>query len=226
MLCHFSKASCVVVGTFNIYVVQPSLLKALGILTGAELPLRIEANFTQPGFRYTSPSLSWIVRPDQVIVETTDPQKDCGTDVATVLGALQWTPVTAIGSNAEYTSHDLSGSELAELLESFRSRWIRGGHDIEQVTFHASVRREKHIFNLQVAQVENRFEVACNVHTEIKGKDVSGASEFCQSIAANFMGQRQEAGALIREMFSIEVSDEPDSRQGIRDQESTNRESA
>ena len=70
----FKKASCVVVGTFNIYVVQPRLLAQLGLIPFGE-PALVEQNLTQAGFRFIIESLQsqWTVRPDKLIVETTEP---------------------------------------------------------------------------------------------------------------------------------------------------------
>lgn len=225
MLCRFSKASCVVVGTFNIYAVQPPLLKEIGILPSEGAPVWMEANFTQPGFRYTSDDLNanWIVRPDRVIVEAVDPRKDCGADVANFLGALPWTRVTAVGSNAEYTSADMSGCELAAIFDRFGRRWKTAGYEVENAAFHVAIKRGWRTFNLQAAQVEDHFEITCNMHAEVKEKDIRQANETCQQVARNFLDHRREAGSLIRKLFSIEVSDEPDSDQGVGHQEVVDR---
>lgn len=52
MALKFEKASCVVVGTFNIYILRPQWLAKHEIIeTGTEVG--IETNLTQPGFRRT-----------------------------------------------------------------------------------------------------------------------------------------------------------------------------
>ena len=107
---HFEKSSCVALGTFNIYIIQPSLLSQMGALND-EIG-GFFGDFTQPGWRFAADQAAWVVRPERLAVESTDPHFDCGSRVSKVLKALQWTPVVAVGTNMVFRSDARHESEL------------------------------------------------------------------------------------------------------------------
>ena len=84
----FKKSSCVAVGTFNIYIIQPPWLRKVAILPAELAGVTMEAKLDEPGFRFTPAKLpiQWIVKPDRIEVLTTYPKYDCGSPVAEVLG--------------------------------------------------------------------------------------------------------------------------------------------
>src|SRR5262249_28353687 len=103
MAFRFLKASCVAVGAFNVYIVQPNWLSAKGIfLQGVEVA--IEAKLDEPGFRFSSPRLKvcWFVTPTRIVIEAEDENEDCGKSMATLLAWLPETPLSAIGNNAYF----------------------------------------------------------------------------------------------------------------------------
>jgi hypothetical protein len=111
----FEKSFCVALGTFNIYVIQPSLLTEMGVVEGKVGGF--SSDFTQPGWRFHADGARWIVRPERIAVESSDPSFDCGRRILSMLEHLRWTPVVAVGTNVVFRS-DISGE--AELPASFR----------------------------------------------------------------------------------------------------------
>lgn len=216
----FKSASCVVVGTFNIYVLQPPLLASLGLIRNQKSHVKLEANLTQPGFRFSSEELNatWTVKPDKVVVQTVDPQKDCGADMATVLEALKWTPITAIGTNVEFLSKELPDGVLSDSHTSIRNALGSEGQEgIVQTTCHFSVRLGEHICNFQVAGQDSEFELSINVHSDLINRgDQPTTNHIAQQIARRFFSQRQEVTSLIHQKFSLEFADDSDGHEVIQ----------
>ena len=78
----FKKSSCVALGTFNIYVIQPALLADMGVIEPNDQLVRFEGDLTQPGFRFGATHCgNWTVRPERLAVESCDPEFDCGRHV-------------------------------------------------------------------------------------------------------------------------------------------------
>src|SRR5262245_44993370 len=97
----FLKASCVAVGAFNVYIVQPQWLVAKNLLP-RELEVVIESKMDEPGFRFYSNQLKvrWMVTPTRIVIETEDHTEDCGQVMAELLRCLPETPLVAVGNNA------------------------------------------------------------------------------------------------------------------------------
>ena len=116
MAFQFDKASCIVVGTFNMYIFHPQWLVQREVIDeGTEIG--IETNLTQPGFRFRLPKFQATlhVAPTQLVVESLDPNFDCGEVVAKVLAKLPETPVFALGNNAFYKADPLRIGEPVSL---------------------------------------------------------------------------------------------------------------
>lgn len=61
----FKHSSCVAVGTFNIYIVQPKLLAEMGVFE-TEQPVLVSGDLTRPGIRFEVNNALWTVRPDRL----------------------------------------------------------------------------------------------------------------------------------------------------------------
>lgn len=202
MAFRFTKSNCVVVGTFNMYIIQPAWLTARRIIQKS-IEIKIEANLEEPGLRFSSPSLAsqWLVTPTRLVVESEDRDEDCGESIAKVIKELPWTPLIAIGANSFYKA------KRAELPTSLR--FLRGeklpkmprGSRIEQSTYLLAVRKGDQIINLQVSILGDMIELKTNVHTDLRGKDSSFA---CQA-AQGFLGQRKYSEKLLAKLFGIRV---------------------
>lgn len=201
MAFQFKSASCVAIGTFNIYIIQPPWLAHIGMLPdGAEVD--IETNLSRPGFRLSSPSLgaNWLVYPNRFAIETTAATCNCGETMAKVLEALPWTPLVAIGSNVLY---EADSSELDALpdIGSYPSADVPGDYVLRQRSWHMGVRRDEHVFNLQLSVQEAAVKISSNVHTDLKNRD----SKFAQQVAQRFFEHRAESVALIQRLFGARI---------------------
>lgn len=196
----FKKASCVVVGTFNMYIVQPAWLAKIGIIPQG-IQVGIASRVDQPGFRYISPKLHsrWFVSPSKIEVEAEDPDEDCGGTAAKVLTALPWTPLTAIGNNTVYVA---SLEELKSLPDVARCRVpVPSGYDLAQTSLHYGLKEGDRVFNLQLSMTEEEIELSANVHTDLVGRD----SEYAQAAARRFLQDRKDAEALIKHLFKTSI---------------------
>jgi hypothetical protein len=160
----FKKATCVATGTFNMYVIQPAWLTKIGIFQKG-IEVTIGTQMDEPGFRFIpfkSP-FRWFVTPQRIEVETREPEADCGSQVATVLEALPWTPLVALGNNAIFTAplDDLDG-----LREEFRrSPQPPEGWSMKQWSVHFSLSRDGAVTNLQLSITLEELELSVNVQT-------------------------------------------------------------
>ncbi len=201
---HFKQANCVVVGTFNIYILQPSWFVSVGVLEQGDA-VHFRTDFSRPGFKFSSTErkLTWLVRPDRLIVETDDHNTDCGEVVAEVFQRLPHTPFFGIGNNAEFEAP-------LEELGSFRHTGEielpepPGQYTIRQKTWHVALHQEPHVVNVQIAAIpeEKKVAVSINTHTELQGKP----QEFREAAARLFLQHRTEAIHLFKDFFGVEVS--------------------
>ncbi len=85
----FQKASCVVVGTFNIHILHPQWLARRGLIQQG-LEIGVETNLTRPGIRLRFPEHGalWSISPDRLVIETDHAAFDCGQLAAHVLRAF------------------------------------------------------------------------------------------------------------------------------------------
>ncbi len=188
----FQKASCVVVGTFNIYILHPQWLAKHGLIEkGTDVPM--ETNLAQPGFRFrlSKDRVTWNIAPYQIAVETEDPAADCGAKIASVLDALPETPLFALGNNVVYRA-DLSELEtLPEPIRHFpRVQGPNADDKVAQRTFHVGLKHDEHrSTNLHISIREEDIELLCNAHTELRDRDtrtaaIPAAKKFLEDRAA------------------------------------------
>lgn len=206
MAFRFQKASCVVVGTFNMYILHPQWLADRDIIERG-MEVGIETNLAQPGFRFQFPKYkaTWRVEPTRVVIETQDPQTDCGTFVAKVLGTLPHTPLFALGNNAVYEVDLSERDTLAPAIRDFP--WPDSpdeGQTVAQKTFHVGVKRAEHeATNLQLAIQEDKIELTCNVHTKLEGR--SDACAVAIAAAKRFFEDRACSKTLAQHFFGTSI---------------------
>jgi hypothetical protein len=196
----FKKATCVVAGTFNMYIVQPAWLTKVEIIPKG-IDVAIGTKLDEPGFRFFSPKLScrWVVTPSRIEVETEIPEADCGRIVAAVLEKLPWTPLIALGNNAVYSA---PRSEIDMLPDEMRRvSEIPGGYELTQHSFHFGLSRENRIANLQLSITSEEIELSINVNTELRNRD----SGTVQAAARRFLQDRADAESLARQLFKVNI---------------------
>ena len=199
MAFRFKRSNCVLVGTFNMYIIQPPWLAKRGIIPKVNVTL--ESKLNEPGFRFSSSKLRtrWVVTPGRIDVESEDPQEDCGDAMAKVVHALPETPLIALGNNAFYEAP--LGDPLA-LPEDLRdSRAVPPGYSLVQSTQHFALKRGESITNIQLAITDKSFEIATNVHTELRDRD----STFTEEVARRFLADRLDSERLITQLFNVRV---------------------
>lgn len=206
----FKKASCVVVGAFNVYVFQPSFFVQNEIVeTGTKTT--ILGDFSQPGFRvsFENYPLVWVIRPDRILIETTDQSADCGKIVGTVLKTLPWTPVSAVGVNFEFQTTE---DEFQTMGKSQNLPNIESSYQIVQRAIHVAISDGPQVFNLGLARTDEGVDFAINVHTDAK-KLVTDehtrteVSALFQGVAERFAEFRDKSIVLGREVFGLEIND-------------------
>jgi hypothetical protein len=202
----FQKASCVVVGTFNMYILHPQWLAKHEIIERG-MEVAVETNLAQPGFRFQFPKFKavWSVAPNRVVIETQDPHTDCGTFVAKVLVTLPHTPLFALGNNAVYRA-DLSELDaLAPAMRDFpRPKSPNEGETVAQNTFHVAVKRAEHeVTNLQIALTEEWIELSCNVHTKLE--EQADAAAAAMAAAKRFFEDRTYSKTLAQHLFGTSI---------------------
>lgn len=208
MAFRFQKASCVVVGTFNMYILHPEWLARHEIIERG-MEVGIEANLAQPGFRFQFPKYkaTWSVAPTRVVIETQDPQTDCGTFIAKVLSTLPHTPLFALGNNAVYEAGLSERDALAPAIRDFP--WPESpneGETVAQNTFHVGVKRaEREATNLQLAIQEDKIELSCNVHTKLE--DQADAAAAAIAAAKRFFEDRTYSKTLAQHFFGTLLND-------------------
>jgi hypothetical protein len=197
----FHSASCVIAGTFNIYIFRPDWLSQAGFLTEPQL-VKVELQLNQPGIRLRSPQLgaTWTVTPEKLVLETNDPSIDCGQTADRILERLPWTPLKALGCNYAFYGQpdDIRGwSEKTRFPPSdVPAEW----HS-KQRTWHRAVERDGHVFNLQLGELENRIEMRANVHTDLTTK----TADFARETARQFFEHRQTVLTLFQTIFEANI---------------------
>lgn len=206
MLCFtFRDASCAVIGTFNIYVVQPELLAHMGVIDSVK-PRAVAGDLTKPGIRFEIDEAMWTVRPDRLAVESKNQKLDCGLPIEKTLRALSWTPVFAVGINSVWTADE--GAEL-QLPERLRLPQLP---DAEQRTVHVAVQRGEQVVNLQLShfKVKKLLELRINVHSDLNSlrSEPIRLSEEAQRICRSFWELRADSLRVAKELFSAEFDNE------------------
>lgn len=197
----FKKANCVIVGTFNIYVVQPRLLVEFGLLKKGN-EVKFGQTLTQPGFRFSADVLKsqWTIRPDRLIVATDDFDHDCGKQLATILDKLRWTPVTAVGFNLEFESEHDNLESLYPKTHGPKSL------NITQRTVHVAISEQDKIFNLQASMQQETNSLSANIHTDLKTDSQSKDIEKAIQALKQFKSDKERATSLLRTVFKAKIS--------------------
>jgi hypothetical protein len=197
----FERASCVAIGTFNIYIIQPAWLAQREIIPG-DVQIAIATKLDEPGFRFQSPKLpaQWVVAPDRIEISTRQAVIDCGLPLSRVLEHLPWTPLKAVGCNTVYKS-GLDHMAVIPFLNSFQPA-EPAGFQLAQRTLHVALKREGHIFNLQLAATTEAVELSVNIHTELAGQ----SSEPAVQAARLFLEHRAQAERLAAEIFGAGIA--------------------
>jgi hypothetical protein len=213
----FKTSSCVVIGTFNIYIVQPRWLADIGVFEHGD-KVAIRSDLQKPGFqlRHLEDSRkTWIVRPDRVDLNSVSPRDDCGQPLAAVLGHLQWTPLTAVGINAVFSS-----AQVGPLAHLFQPESLPGDHQAVQSMWHRAILNDRgDVVNTNVSRdASGAIQLAINVHSEMSrqegetDQDVSGrAVKAC----SEFLQRRQEAIELASYILNVELDDGDDDDVGV-----------
>ncbi len=198
----FHEASCVIVGTFNIYIIRPDWLAKVGLLDEGSV-VKFEGLLDRPGFRFSSPKLgaNWTVFPNRLVLETESPQENCGETAARILECLPWTPVMAIGFNFVYRG-DAQAVEGWKDKTTFPPKNPPDGYKLVQRAWQVAVEHEQQTFNLQMSELESGVEIRSNVHTELGNRDIG----FAQETARKFLQHQEESLSMIREVFSARTT--------------------
>lgn len=200
MAFRFDRSSCVAVGTFNIYIVQPAWLAKREIIPKG-IQVAIASKMDEPGFRFQSPKLKsqWLVAPDRIEIITRHPEEDCGMSMSRVIESLPWTPLKAIGCNVIYKApaDDAGGTKALAVFQPSEP----AGYELYQRSLHAGLKHDDHLFNIQLSATSDGLELAVNIHTEIEDR----GSELARESARRFLDHRKQAEALISNLFGVGV---------------------
>ncbi len=203
MALQFKKASCVAVGAFNIYIVQPQWLATKELIPrGVEVI--IESKLDEPGFRFYCNELKhrWIVTPTRIAVETQDAAENCGELVAKLLRCLPETPLVAVGNNVHYQT---AGSDLESLpeLPAYPLSETLPGDVLRQRTFHVGVERDNCVHNLQLSVGEqNGIELLINAHCQVG----ESGTEIAQVHAQQFNEHHRIGVSLAKHHLKVEFN--------------------
>ena len=211
MAFQFEKASCVVVGTFNMYILHPNWLAKHGIIEKG-LEVGIETNLTQPGlrFRFVGDETIWNVAPNRLTIESQAPGTDCGKAIAKVLEVLPHTPLSAIGNNVHYQAELSELETLSAAIREFQyPKSAKEEEPVVQRAFHVGVKRGEHeTANLQILLKDEAIELLCNVHSELANREE--ANEAAVAAAKRFFDDRTEAKALAQHYFGTSIDNDTD----------------
>ena len=203
----FDSANAVAVGTFNMYIVQPSWLAELGIIPKG-IPVTISVKGDEPGLRFDSPKLPtiWVISPTRIEVSTKDYREDCGERLARVLHSLPWTPLKAVGTNAFFkaATNDPDVKVAGSCFDSFNPQCPEE-YMIEQRGIAFGVKHEEHHLNMQLTILTDRVDLDANAHTEIDRTGVAG-SELAQRAMRKFFDHRKKLEILIEQVFKVQVN--------------------
>ncbi len=202
MALQFKKASCVAVGAFNIYIVQPQWLATKELIPRG-MEVIIESKMDEPGFRFYSAELKhrWIVTPTRIAIETDDAAENCGELVAKLLRCLPETPLVAVGNNVHYQAAGADADSLPELPPYPLSEPLPGD-ELRQRTFHVAVDRDRCVHNLQLSVGPPGIELLINAHCPVG----DGGTDFAQAHAARFNEHHQIGVLLARHHLKVEFN--------------------
>ena len=158
MALSLKKSSCVAVGTFNIYLIQPNLLTQMDVVAKGQ-KVAISGDLTQPGLRFEIADTLWTVRPERLSIESTQPSVHGGDMMSSTLKCLCWTPLMAIGMNCTYAS---AGD--VEIPAAMRLPVVSGAANLAS---HFAIKKDDGlVVNCQLVQTKEETEVNLNVHLD------------------------------------------------------------
>lgn len=215
----FSKSSAVVVGAFNVYIIQPPFIVETGIVqvprtekedTAGAAAVRFQVNVNRPGCRFSflNTPYEWIVRPDKVVVETKLQHENCGQVLSALLEHLPWTPLDAVGTNSHFRS-DTTSFDFAD--EFWKNYVTHGGQKITQNSWHISVESDDHVVhNIQLSRTEEAWELNLNSHKDMKVESGSQKKkiEIAQDACSRLFEERELGQQIAAEYFGLEFNRE------------------
>lgn len=199
----FKQASCVAVGTFNIYIFRPDWVGEFEDCP-EKSEVSFDADFSQPGFKLASDQFGseWIVRPDRLLLQPRTSENNSGRTLAAVIRKLPFTPLRAVGSNVSFES---DVSELRGLsVSALEPISAPDPYEVSQRTWHMAARKGDEVFNLQLSVQDEKALLSANVHTDVKGK----AAGFAAEAAERFLEHRRESVALFESILGAKISHE------------------
>lgn len=208
MTFRFKSSQCVVLGTFNMYIIQPQWLMDRRIIPKSR-EIKVQANLDEPGIQFTAPggSQHWLVTPTKLTVLTPDPEVDCGLEVAKVLQKLPWTPLIAIGNNVEYQAKRTDASQqVRHIAKAIVPSGLKKLGSLHSSACSMSIQRGDQLFNLNLVLDEEHVGLRMNVHTELKGKP----GTFAREVAEASVNQRRHAEKLARSIFGAKFAQKAD----------------
>ena len=202
----FSKASCVAVGSFNIYIIQPAWLTRVGIFP-PDTPIVIEANMARPGFRLSSPARPtvWFVAPGKLAIESEQRGADCGRDMAAVLNQLPETPVYGLGNNIFFRA---SRSEVESIpaLDGCADLVVEPeNYRKTKHAFATTLEHEGRSFSLQLTVGTEFVELTGNAHLQLKNDETARAAA---ETAERFEADTRTLTELLVATFRLKIEDQ------------------
>ena len=201
----FKNSSCVVIGTFNIYILQPKYLAEMGVIERGH-EVRLSADLSQPGIRFQIQTANWIVRPERLTVETDDRDFNCGETVASVLDALPWTPIKAVGINVSFQA----GLErLDNLPDHVRLPRLVNSDGLTHRAMSLGIANDEFVTNFTLAASPEEVSLSINVHFDVKqrlpGRSQRQSVEDAGNFVREFEQRRNDAIKLVEEMLELEI---------------------
>ncbi len=169
----FQSANVIVIGTFNIHILNPAWLQKVGAIAATDAAPSVQVDFSRPGFRIIDAEthITWKIEPFRLVAETDKGDVDCGTRLAHVLRGLPETPVSAIGANFVFKISDKTG--IPPVLDSFPSV---PGYDTKSQSAIVQVAGDHgRQIALQFGQKEGVYESSGNVET--RGSEATELAE-------------------------------------------------
>lgn len=203
-----------VVGTFNITIIQPKWLVESEIIS-SDSNFHLQFDVQSPGIRFKLPDLNdqaWNVRPDRLSVSSTEPGTDCGKPISEVLERLPWTPILAVGCNVNLACPIKEFPNL-DILKScsiiFDEEKLSQDYSFKQRSWHFGVQREGVVFNVQISETNEEIELLLNVNTDTKvNQSIKKANDSARNACANFLDYTKEATTLAQEILSKDLSND------------------
>lgn len=177
MALRFQKASCVAIGAFNVYIIQPRWLVAKNLIPRG-IPLLMESKLDEPGFKFSSDQMKarWSVTPTRIVIETDDADENCGELMAQLLGWLPETPLDAVGNNVHYHS---AAQETATgiSLPDYPILTPLPDQSVKQRSFHIAVNCGSCLHNLQLSMIDSGIELQTNAHLAVASETPSSTMQ-------------------------------------------------